>query len=685
MPAIFQDNSWNRTLPAVVVFDDLFIDENVHSGLSVQPHHRQNLHDLALGTEAVRLSREYQRLVERIEVHNRELRLKERAVPTGPRGPLSIDEFCALPSIPNVDQAIQDSERSLASAREQDAIRNTPTLELINLPVFNLLEIERALMQSLPELETATLTRVQTHLASLGQGGEAWVAEGMNLSDSKGAPDSDRPCPFCAQSLTGSSVFRHYSEYFSDEYVALKREVARIIEAIDRTHGGNSTTAFERAIRVAAERRQFWSRFSEVPEFSLDTTDIVRDWATVRGAIIAHLSEKLAAPLEPMRISDECREALARYDAHRESIALVNRDVQEANRAIAVTKERAAVADSAVIVTDLIRLNAIKSRHSTDIAPLCEEYLLEKISKVDTECQRDQIRESLEQHRSEIFPQYQAAINIHLANFNADFRLDSMTFANTRGGPTCTYSVIVNSTAVPVGASDPQPGEPSFRTILSAGDRNTLALSLFFASLQEDPALASRVVIIDDPISSLDEHRRMATAQQIRRLVEQVGQVIVLSHNKSFLCRLSEGMEPTALAALEVARDGRGSTLRSWDVSRDSLTEHDQRNARLREFRDRGVGDMREVARSIRPHLEAFLRVGYPEHFPPGALLGPFICVCEQRMGTATEILDVQSTHTLQHLNEYASRYHHQGWESEPINDGELRRFVSDALQFCRR
>ena len=44
----------------------------------------------------------------------------------------------------------------------------------------------------------------------------------------------------------------------------------------------------------------------------------------------------------------------------------------------------------------------------------------------------------------------------------------------------------------------------------------------------------NKVVIIDDPISSLDEHRAFTTMQEIRRLFEQVGQVIVLSHQQAF-------------------------------------------------------------------------------------------------------------------------------------------------------
>jgi hypothetical protein len=160
--------------------------------------------------------------------------------------------------------------------------------------------------------------------------------------------------------------------------------------------------------------------------------------------------------------------------------------------------------------------------------------------------------------------------------------------------------------------------------------------------------------------------------------------VIVLSHSKPFLCQLWEGADPTLRAALEVAREGVGSTLRAWDVARDTITEHDRRHATLREFLASGAGDMRDVARSIRPHLEAFLRVACPEDFKPGAMLGPFIDVCEQRAGTAQEILDAGSIQELRHLNEYAKRYHHHGWETEPINDGALRGFVERALRFAR-
>jgi hypothetical protein len=164
--------------------------------------------------------------------------------------------------------------------------------------------------------------------------------------------------------------------------------------------------------------------------------------------------------------------------------------------------------------------------------------------------------------------------------------------------------------------------------------------------------------------------------------------VIVLSHDKRFLCRIWNGADPTMRSALEIVRDGDGSTVRLWDVAQDSITEHDRRHARLREFDDSGTGDPRETARAIRPHVEAFRRVACPEHFPPGTLLGPFLSLCRQRVGQPNAIMCQAATEELGALTEYANRFHHDtnpAWETEVINDAELRSFVQRALAFARR
>jgi wobble nucleotide-excising tRNase len=687
-PAVFINNTWNRTLPDVLVFDDVFVDQNVHSGLTVQAYHRQNLHEWVLGAQAVALSQRLEARVTQIETHNTALRAKAGAIPAAERGSFSADEFCALPCRTDVDQAIQKVERTLAAARDQDAICTMPTFDFLILPAFDLVAVESTLQQDLPALDAATLVQVKTHLAAVGLGGEEWVADGIRRIMQGSGSASAGTCPFCAQDLKGSPIIQHYRAYFSDAYATLKRMVSDLVEVVNRLHSGDVPARFERAVRVAVERRQFWSRFCEITEISVDTAAIERDWRAAREAVIAQLEAKQSAPLERMALSDKTRAHVATYDAHRAAIAALNQRHQEANRSIGVAKARSAGANSAMLADDLARLKAVKARHMPATAALCDDYLQERRAKERTAQERDQIRAELEQHRAAVFPGYHAAVNAYVQRFNADFRLGNMTYANTRGGPTCTYNVLINNSPVPVGWGEPTPGEPSFRNTLSAGDRNTLALAFFFASLDQEVGLANKVIVIDDPISSLDEHRAFTTVQEIRRFAERAGQVIVLSHNKPFLCRLWEGVDPTERASLEVVRDGVGSTLRVWDIAQDSITEHDRRHARLRNFLARGIGDRKEVARSIRPHIEAFLRVAYPGGFPAGTLLGPFLNVCRQRHGTTGQILDQSSIRELDEIVEYANKFHHDtnpAWETEAINDGELRGFVERALRFARR
>ena len=446
--------------------------------------------------------------------------------------------------------------------------------------------------------------------------------------------------------------------------------------------------AFERAIRVTVERRHFWSQFCSVPDVAVDTAEIARAWQAAREALAAALASKQTAPLDRMKLSPEARAAVAVFENHRQTIAALDQALQGANPAIGVVKEQAASANAEAVGADLARLRAVKARHTPEVATLCDDYLAERAAKARTEQQRDEMRATLEAYRTTVFPGYQTAVDVYLQRFIAGFRIDSVASAATRAGPTCNYRVVINNVPVAVAGGAPSPGEPSFRNTLSSGDRNTLALAFFFASLVQDTGLADKVIVIDDPISSLDEHRTLTTVQEVRRLAGRAGQVIVLSHNKPFLCRIWESADAAERAALVVGRDGAGSTLQAWDVTQDCITEHDRRHALLRGYLATSTPNNREVAQAIRPVLEHFCRVAYPEHVPPETMLGQFVNICQQRRGGAQQILDRDDTEELGNLLEYANRFQHdtnRAWQTEAINDAELVDFVRRTLAFAKR
>ena len=490
--AIFENGAWNRTLPDIVVFDDLFVDRNVYSGLAVDADHRQNLHEFVLGTQGVTLNRQLQQSIVRIEEHNATLGAKAAAIPAAERGPLSVGDFCVLAARTDIDSAIQETERNLAAAREQDSVRDTPVFNALSLPAFDVAAINRILSEDLPSLDAAAAALVQGHVAGLGAGGETWVNEGMRHLSHSAAAATAATCPFCSQDLAGSPVITHYRNYFSAAYADLRRRIYEALEGMNRAHAGDVPAAFEREIRVAVERRQFWSRFCDVPDLAIDTAAIVRDWRAAREAVTSVLGAKQAAPLDPMRLTEGAREAVAGYEAHRQQIATIGDSLEEANNAIRVIKEQAVTANAETIGGDLARLRAVKARHAPAVAPLCDEYLTEKAAKEQTERQRDRARVALDQYKTSVFPAYQTAVNLYLQRLNAGFRLDRVTSAYTRGGPGCTYSVIINNTPVAVAGGTASQGEPSFRNTLSSGDRNALALAFFFASLDREPGQANK-------------------------------------------------------------------------------------------------------------------------------------------------------------------------------------------------
>jgi wobble nucleotide-excising tRNase len=684
-PAEFQNGTWSRSAPDIAVFDDVFVAENVCSGIEVENRHRQKLHELVIGTAGVALNRTFKTHVDQIEVHNRQIRERAEAIPARLRNGLEVDEFCALTPISDLAGELEGADRRVTAARLAARIAETRTFSPIDLPTINLAPIEQALRAGLPGVEADALARVQEHLDRLGEGGEAWVNEGMKFAEHISAEGSN-DCPFCAQDLRLSPVLVHYRHYFSQAYSDHKQAVADAERAFSAAHGGDMPAAFERSVRFAAEAHAFWRQVADVPAFEFETAEVARVWKTAREAIQVALKAKVASPLEPIDLDLGAREAIEAHNVQCASIQLLNDSLLATNPRLEVVKEQARNANLAALIADQNRLRAVDARFQPATVQLCDAYLAEKAAKVLTEKARDAARQALDAHRQTVFPAYGATINTYLQRLNASFRIGQVEGVNHRGGASVTYTLMVDGQAIPLSADGI---EPTFKNTLSAGDRNTLALAFFFASLELDPRRAHRVVVIDDPMTSLDEHRALHTRQEIDRLARDVAATVVLSHSKPFLLGVWEQCRQMQKAAIELRRDGGGSTLAAWNVNGDLINEHDRRFSRTVAYIAQADPAIeRAVAEGLRPMLEAYCRVAYSADFQPGSMLGQFLSLCSQRMGQANQILGPAQAAELRALLDFANRYHHDtnaGWATELINDAALEDFARRTLAFIRR
>jgi wobble nucleotide-excising tRNase len=681
-PVRFSNGQWTSTLDQIEVFDDDFISKNVYSGLNVDAGHRSSLHELILGAQGVALNNTFQTHVGEIEDHNAQIRQKEAAIPNQIRGTLSVDSFCALPEIADIDSRITSAEQALAAARSSTVILKQSNFSPIELPKFDPTRLNTLLRRNLVEIDSAAESQVKQHLSKLGPGGEEWVAEGISKIDRvRDEREVDKEiCPFCTQDLSGSSIIEHYRAYFSANYEALKREISAEINSIQETHNDEAPTRIERAITRALQNLAFWQTYIVIPEIHFDAEPLIEAWTRAKRYVSEALREKRSAPLELYQLSTDAVAAIGEYDNLCDRLSEFSHSLQELNPAISQLKETVSNANVSTLENELQRLRLTRLRYNAEVSPLCQDVLDEKAAKARTEANRESARAALDRYRQNIFPTYQTTINNYLARFNAGFRIGDVTSINNRGGSTCSYSVVINNTNV---ALEGGPGQPSFKTTLSAGDRNTLALAFFFASLEQSQNLAGKIVIIDDPMTSLDDHRTLATIQEINQLATRVSQLTVMSHSKPFLLHLWNEAQRTNKVAIKIVRQPIGSTFDRWNVTADSITEHDRRYELVHAYINQGsqASDERAVAAALRPMLEGYIRVAYPTEFPAGSLLGPFLHKCQQRLGRQNQILTQQDITELQHLLDYGNRFHHDtnpAYLTQHINDQEL-------LSFCQR
>ncbi len=113
------------------------------------------------------------------------------------------------------------------------------------------------------------------------------------------------------------------------------------------------------------------------------------------------------------------------------------------------------------------------------------------------------------------------------------------------------YRIVLNSDALENSKAEMILENSEAEMILSGGEKTTLAFAYFLARLKlfyKKEDLKDLVVIIDDPISSLDEQRIYNTSDIVAKINQELAgealekdekaQVFVLTHNHTFMARL---------------------------------------------------------------------------------------------------------------------------------------------------
>ena len=674
----FTNDAWQASRPEILVFDADFVEQNVYSGAQVSPDQRRGLLEFALGAQAVVARRNVDAAVESARVATVTLDGIEGKLSGFHRG-VSLADFAVIEPILDADQQIEGLQKRISAAQRNITLQRMTTPSAVAEPVVNLEEIFSIFETTLKDIEIEAEQTVRIHTDKHGgAAAESWISHGLAL-------ESDNSCPYCGQSLQGNELVRAYRTYFNVAYNQLKQRVSEITRRIDLSFSEQIIEQFGASVGTTQAIMDGWSEHVELSKLIFNKEDARIPLNKLREMLLGLALRKEQTPLEVVGTPEDKAIAIALWQSVLMGMKTCNQAIAIATFEVNKFKAKLASENIQQMQQQIAGLQLAQKRHHVDAVSLISQWSEAKINKGKAEKEKITQREILDALMNATLDRYQVEINKLLQSFGADFEIVQLT-SNYYGGQARTdYGLRIRGKNVQLTG-----GSPSFGTALSEGDKRTLAFAFFVASLFTDSDIESRIVVIDDPMCSLDRNRRQQTIYVLRKLRNSAQQLLVLAHDPYFLRDLRDDFvrnnDQQPVQIIKLGRvQGNYTDFSRFDLDQECETAYYYHHRILGDFVDGSyTGDSRAVAKAIRLMLEGYLHRRFPRRIKRGVVFGEIV----QQIKTAqapNPLTHIQHlTVELNDINGYAGQFHHDvngtAADTVPVGDAELKSWAQRAL-----
>ncbi|MEA5618394.1 AAA family ATPase [Cronbergia sp. UHCC 0137] len=683
----FDGITWSCSYPDILVFDTEFINKNVYSGTEIAPNHRQGLLEfaLALGEDAVQLKQKVENETQKASERGKEITIVEREL-NQYRGEMTLVKFADLESDPNVDEKINSLEKRFTTAKNRENLQRKASPELLREPQFNLEAFFKILSTTLEDIEKNAEETVSLHIAKHSDTHfENWLSQGQAFG-------SENNCPYCGQAIKNSDLIMAYKTHFNQAYKDIKFQVANLSLNIER----RLSDAVVQELFVTVEKNQsIANEWTEHINIDSQKSNFDRDQLLCNFGEIRDLFNKLAQakqqnPLESIGSDAENYQAISLWDKILFAVNTYNQSIRTSIDEIAVFKANLAGENIQQIQQEIEQLKRIKVRQEQNVCDLIQKWNDAKEAKKLHEIQKANARSSLDSLMTTTLEKYQIEINKLLEKFSALFQIEALRSDHVGGLPRSNYYLKVKDRDVMLSSDS----APSFSTALSEGDKRTLAFAFFMARLEDDPNLNKKIVVVDDPVCSLDLNRRNTTKTLLRNIGRKSAQLIVLGHDAYFLRDLRDDLKDRnvniSAQLLKINRvQNNYSNFSEFDIDGECASDYYKNYKSLDNFINNGQSvDVRTVARAIRPLLEGYLHRRFPGYVERRKLFGQIIG--DVNVAPSTNPLSYLKplVTELHEINDYAGKFHHDtnaAADTVHISDGELRSYAIRALNVIHK
>lgn len=682
-PFVFSGTHWNRPCPDIEVFDAHFVANNVYSGFEMNSDHHKGLYQFVVGASGVSIINKIDRVKDLIANCNAEQRRLADLIISSTKE-ADYNQVIALAQDAYIDEKIKKKDEELTLAKGQAQILKQPVPQYIqnaDLP-FDYKEARAVMELTVEGIGQQYLDLVKAHLNELSAGGMTdsmdWVFKGKKMAGEN--------CPFCGQRLDGAAeLIEGYNQFFREEYRTAVNRATAIKCSFDSINVGRHLERLNNEYKRIIDQMRFWEpllkELPAQPPFDLDSLKIEEKYQAV-----AKLFEKKALnPVDALNF-EVLYEFFYAVKGIVDTVTVVNDYVKVCQEKI--TELRGKIRPAEAVEKELKALQLQKTRYETPLKGYCSQYgIIEhqqaRLRNINTQLQQQQKAAS-----NLLFQQYGQKTNDYLHNvFMTQFQIVNVRDGGFRGGsrrPNLDYTLTFNGTDI---LQDEGLQNTSFKNVLSEGDKNTIAFSFFLAKLTSDPNFANKIVVFDDPLTSLDQNRRHATIDQLMMLHSRCKQVIVLSHNLHFLIDLNSRYEVSKQdkKVLMILKGANNATLEPFELKREWMDNFKRGVMSMEDFVNHPHPNKQEEAvNAIRLTLELMLKLKCCTYLTDeGTTFGAAIAELEHKPCTFVNPNKAEVIAKLKNLNSISWRTHHATIEERAVYR-EVTLTMTEAVNYTR-
>lgn len=366
----------------------------------------------------------------------------------------------------------------------------------VNQPLFSV-SLPHAiddLLTRIQEIAARTITKKAIEELDNNAALKKWVSEGLDLHQER------KECAFCKSDI-GAERIEELNQYFNDAYKNLISDIEQVCADIEACITNVKQTNPVDALNLFAEYRDAYK--STIQVFSQKKTALINNFMALRTAMLEKKNQSfsgidIAAASQSKTLFGELKDAA---DAVNEHITKHNQHCTDFQKKVNEAKDKVKKHYAAEIYETFMQQNE-------ELKALEKKKEEEENTKNGLQTRYNELDGALSTHYFAL-----DRINKLLASFIG--RKDIILTANEKGYSIKRNNVIAKN--------------------LSEGEKTAIAFCYFISKMEEKGfEIKDSLIVVDDPISSLDTNALYAAGAFIRMHLQHAHQVFILTHNHRF-------------------------------------------------------------------------------------------------------------------------------------------------------